>query len=148
MDTDDKLPEMHMLLLGLSHEHILVEIKALGIRNAVLFTSENLLEDAKSFAETLEGCRVKIHEIICVDPFQSDSLDVMIKQIRTVCAKYSERYSVVCGLTGGTNLMAISMSMAALLEGLPCHYSLPRNINPVISVDYFRQNHGKVKKDA
>ena len=143
-EWNPKKPEMHFLLLGMTHEHILVEIKALALRHAVIFTSENLLEDAQEFSRTLERNNVAIHEIICVSPFEPESIEVMTNQILAVSRKYSPSYSIVCGLTGGTNLMVSAMTMAAFLAGLPCHYSMQRETNPVIKVDYLQKKHDEV----
>jgi len=134
-------PEMHMLLLGMSHDHILVEIKATGLRHAVFFTSENLMEDAKDFAMKLGNEGIYVHEIVSVDPFESESSETMTTEIQTTIHKYSNEYKVVCGLTGGTNLMAISMALAALKIGIPCHYSIERHDSPVIFIDYLEKQH-------
>jgi hypothetical protein len=121
-------PVIQFLLLGVSHGHIGPVINKLRTERVVLFSSENLKEETALVAKGLEKDNETPTEIVLLDPFGQNALFDMVKAI---LAKARQLYSgrtgkqrplIIAGLTGGTNLMTISMAMAALINGWQCHY--------------------------
>lgn len=115
---------VHFLLLGHSREHILEAIDKFEIRSVVIFTSRNLLDESKAFTGMIEGRGTKVLELVALDPFDGKSIERMTREIIDRYDHHTTEQSktIIAGLTGGTNLMAISMSLAALIRGMKCHY--------------------------
>ncbi|WP_042697297.1 hypothetical protein [Methanocorpusculum bavaricum] len=130
---------IHFLLLGMSWEHILLEIAFLKFQNVVFFTSENLLENSQPLFNKVKVSGVNILEIVCLKPFEPNSLGLMTEKISEVYWKYANN-TIVAGLTGGTNLMVAAMTLNALKYGLVCHYAV-KNTQEIYYISYIKDLH-------
>ncbi len=132
---------VHFLLLGHSQEHIHEAIDRFRIQSVVIFTSRNLFDDSKAFAREIEDGGVKVLEVIALDPFNDRSVEKMTMEIINRYDRYirDQPKMIVSGLTGGTNLMAISMALAAMLRGLKCHYMVKSDEGNPIEIDLFEK---------
>ena len=138
---DESLPQIHFINLGNSKDHVIKAIERLSIRRMVIFTSPQLKADAQAFCKLLSDKGVEVLEVFEVDPFQSDSLEIMIRSLLEAHDKYSqnERIEIVSGLTGGTNIMAIAMGVVSMIKGLRCHYVISPPDDRVLEIDLFER---------
>jgi len=122
MTGNTKKP-LNIFLMGESTGHISYVINELGINDIILVSSIPTFERNREFLLQLEQNGVRIHEKVTVDPFASESIVEISKTILEMHKKYEQNgFDITCALTGGTNLMAIAMGLAALITGSPCHY--------------------------
>jgi len=130
---------LNIFLMGESTGHISYAITELGIWDIVIVSSESTYEQNKGFLDQLEQTSIKIHEKITVDPFAADSIMHISTRIVEAYQKYHlEGFEIRCGLTGGTNLMAIAMGVAALVTGAKCHYvGFKNNENHLVNISSF-----------
>lgn len=130
---------LNIFLMGESTGHISYAITELGVRDIVIVSSDSTFEQNKGFLDQLEQNGVKIHEKITVDPFAADSIMLISTRILEAYQKYHlEGFEIRCGLTGGTNLMAIAMGLAALVTGAKCHYvGFKNNENHLVNISSF-----------
>ena len=142
MTGGDKIPSpIHFINLGMSKEHVTKAIDQLSIRRIVVFTSPQLRSEAESYCTELAEKDVEVLEIIDVDPFQPDSLGNMMQSMLRTYDKYNPdgRTEIVSGLTGGTNLMAISLGIVSMLKRMHCHYVVSPPDDRVIEIDIFER---------
>ncbi len=137
--TGNNKKTLNIFLMGESTGHISYAITELGVRDIVIVSSKSTYEQNKGFLDQLEQNGVKIHEKITVDPFAADSVVLISTRILEVYQKYhQEGFEIRCGLTGGTNLMAIAMGLAALVTGARCHYVVfNNNENRLVNISSF-----------
>lgn len=128
----------HFILLGHSKEHVDQAIQKYGIKKMVVFTSPDLYAHNQEYIVGLPRQCVEVLEVIQLDTFKDDSLETMTSKILECHEKYGGRFTIISGLTGGTNLMAIAMAMAALIKGDRCHYVLNNDRNDVLEFPFFQ----------
>jgi hypothetical protein len=128
----------HFILLGHSKEHVDHAIKKYGINRMVVFTSPDLYGENQAYIASLAENGVEVLEVVRLDSFKPDSLETMTTQILDCHKKYGG-FTIICGLTGGTNLMVIAMATAALLKGSRCHYVLNNSQNDVLDIPFFEE---------
>jgi hypothetical protein len=104
----------------------------------VVFTSPDLFDENQAYIAGLEENGVEVLDVIRLDSFKPDSLETMTRQILDCHEKY-EGFTIICGLTGGTNLMVIAMATTALLKGARCHYVLNNSQNDVLDIPFFQE---------
>jgi len=138
---DNVSSPIHFINLGTSKEHVSKAIDQLSIRRMVVFTSPQLRSEVECYCAALAEKGVKVLEIIDADPFQSDSLDNMMRLMLRTCDKYDPDGSteIVAGLTGGTNLMAIALGIVSMLKRMHCHYVVSPPDDHVIEIDIFER---------
>jgi hypothetical protein len=126
--TGNTKKSLNIFLMGESTGHISYVINELGIHDIILVSSIPTFERNKEFLLQLEQQGVRIHEKVIVDPFARDSIVEISKTILELYKKYEQNgFDITCALTGGTNLMAIAMGLAALVTGSSCHYVVFNN---------------------
>lgn len=146
MTGNTKKP-LNIFLMGESTGHITYVINELGLHDIIIVSSISTFDRNKDFLRQLEQNGVKIHEKIEVDPFDKDSIVEISKKIIKIFKKYKKNgFNIACALTGGTNLMAIAMGLAALVTGSVCHYVVFNNgenrlVNITSFVDIRQQMH-------
>lgn len=125
--------------MGESTGHISYAIDELNVSNILLISSEYSYQQNGPFLDQLEQNGIIIHEKIKVDPFAADSIEQISKRIIEAYNKYQrEGFEIICGLTGGTNLMAIGMGLATLATGSKCHYvAYKNNVNCLVNIGIF-----------
>jgi len=127
MTGNTKTP-LNIFLMGESTGHISFVINELGIHDIILVSSAPTFERNREFLLELEQNGVRIHEKVTIDPFARDSIVEISKTILELYEKYERNgFGITCALTGGTNLMAIAMGLAALVTGSACHYVVFNN---------------------
>lgn len=136
-------PTIHFVLVGHSKEHIFFAVDYYSIKKMVIFTSDSLQEENIPFIEQLKEKKVEVLEVVVLDPFQKDSMEIMTRLILEKHSYYSQNSSIdfISALTGGTNLMTISMALFALIRGIKCHYITKAENNELIELDFFQQLH-------
>jgi hypothetical protein len=134
---------IHFVLVGHSKEHILFAVDYYSIKKMVIFTSDNLKEENIPFIEQLIEKNVEVLDEVSLDPFKKDSLQSMTRLILEKHSQYCvhENIDFISALTGGTNLMTISMALFALLKGTKCHYIVKSETNELIELDFFQHLH-------
>lgn len=126
-----------ILIVGISHEHILTIIEAYSPTRILLISSASLnsknlvlLKYIKSLG--LDG------EIAYINPFESSTIQqmetIMSGEIEFVREKYPN-CQIFIGLTGGTNLMVAGASLAAKKFHLVGHY-VNKNNNRIITFNF------------
>ena len=132
---------VHFITVGNSRDHLIKAIEGLGIGQLVLFTSPQLRSEVEGFCSESLPDSVRVLELVDVYPFSSNSIESMVHILILKHDQYSKtgHVKVVVGLTGGTNLMAISMGLFALIKGLPCHYILNQAEGNVIEIATFQE---------
>lgn len=140
---------IHFILLGNSKEHVLHAIDHYSIQKMVLVTSKTLYDENIPFIANLRKRGFDVLDVIVVNPFSNDCLETMIQEI---LSKYeaissSNQITVMFGLTGGTNLMAIAMSFVALLKNLRCHYVVKNQVDKIIEINLFERLEGVITCD-
>lgn len=126
--TGNTKKALNIFLMGESTGHISYVINELGIHDIILVSSILTFDRNKDFLGQLEQNGVCIHEKIEVDPFDKDSIVEISNKIIKIFKKYEKNgFDITCALTGGTNLMAIAMGLAALVTGSACHYVVFNN---------------------
>jgi hypothetical protein len=131
----------HFILLGHSREHIDRTVEKYGVKRMVVFTSPDLYQENQPYIAGLRERGVEVLDVVQLDTFKDDSLETMTSKILECHDKY-EGFTIVSGLTGGTNLMAIAMATAALLKGARCHYVLNNGQNDVLDIPFFQELNG------
>lgn len=127
---------VHFLLLGHSKEHILTSIKHFRPDGVVLFTSADLFEEHAEYIQESESMGIRVHELVSLSPFTEDALVSMTREILAVYDRYAAKgCTIMMGLTGGTNLMVASMTLAALQKGCPAHYCVNDEARTVLTID-------------
>lgn len=140
--TGDNLPEpIHFILLGHSKEHVSAVIDHFEVKKIVIFTSLNLEQDNLQFINDIKGDGINVLEVIYLDPFTINALESMSHRILETYEKYSHESDQVIfsALTGGTNLMVVSMAMVAFIKGMPAHYVLNNEKNEVLEISFFQE---------
>lgn len=141
---------VHFLSIGNSKDHASKAIDALSIEKMVVFTSYQILEETRSFCDSLSDKSINVLDIIPMDPFQTDSLSIMIQTVIEAFEKYSEngKNTIVSGLTGGTKLMAVALGIVSMLYGTSCNYIVHPPDNRVLEIDLFQKMaHIQLKED-
>lgn len=131
---------IHFLLLGTSKEHIFRTIEYFDAKNVVFFTSQNLMNENKPFIDEIEQNGISVLETVYLNPFEEKALEHMTQRITEAHDLHSDRGTnqIFAGLTGGTNLMVVAMSMVCLATGLQAHYVVNNETNDLIVISYFR----------
>ena len=147
--TGNSKKNLNIFLMGESTGHILYAVSELGIRDIVLVSSESTYNQNQVFLDLLGHMGVTIHERIEINPFAPDSIEVIYTRILETYEKFEQDgFEITCALTGGTNLMAIAMGLAALVTGTKCHYVVYNNgENHLVNIESFAkiQNHSDLK---
>ena len=106
--------KVQFLLLGLSQGHIHPVIDSIQCNKIVFFTSSNLEENVIALISKIQKNMDIPIEYVLIEPFADNTLFETIKQIIQKAEEEEIRsiddLEIVCGLTGGTNLMVISMA--------------------------------------
>ncbi|WFN37441.1 hypothetical protein L1994_03360 [Methanomicrobium antiquum] len=139
-DNKQKSKIIHFLLLGNSKEHINRVIEYYEIRNIVFFTSINLINENLEFIKDIKKKEINVLETVLLDPFEEKALENMTKKMLDAYSLYSNDgiNHIIAGLTGGTNLMVLSMGMLCFSAGLKAHYVVNNENNDVITIDIFQ----------
>lgn len=134
---------IHFILVGHSKEHIFFAVEYYSIKKMVIFTSDILHDENVPFIEELKERNVEVIEVVCLDPFKKDSLEKMTRLMLEKYCHYANDtdIDIISALTGGTNLMTISMALFALIKGIKCHYIIKPEQNELIELDFFQQLH-------
>ena len=139
MTGEQPTNSIHFILLGHSKEHVSAIIKEFNVTRLVFFTSVELEEENQQFVEKIHARGIQILDIVYLDPFAKESLEIMTTRILDTYKKYCHGDThIFAGLTGGTNLMVVSMAMAALIKGMPAHYVLNNESNNVLEISFFK----------
>jgi malate/lactate dehydrogenase len=130
---------IHFILLGHSKEHVPAVIKKFDVKEIVIFTSWNLEQENQTFYKEIQNQGVEILDIVYLDPFTGNAIEAMTRRILETYGIYCRdpNQKIYIALTGGTNLMAISMSLVALIKGLPAHYVLNNDTSDVLEISLF-----------
>lgn len=136
MTGNESSEKIHFLLLGHSREHILTTIEHFTPKAVVLFTTMDLFEEHTGFISELENGEIRVLEMVPLSPFTEDALESMTREILAVYEKYAAKgCNIIMGLTGGTNLMVVSMALAALQKGCPVHYCVNDDSRTILNID-------------
>ncbi|MDV0446406.1 hypothetical protein MsAg5_02390 [Methanosarcinaceae archaeon Ag5] len=134
------ISKIYLLNVGISKEHIEKAIMSLNIENVILFSSVQMKEDTISYAGHLKETGVNVLDMVFVDPFTETSVNEMIQSMLRIVDEYpSDDIEIIAGLTGGTNLMAISLGIVAFIKGLRCNYVLNKDADFIIPIDTFEK---------
>lgn len=134
---------IHFILMGNAREHVLCAIRHFGIKEMVVFTSEDLYEENMVFIRGLGEQGIIIHEVVKLRPFDDDALRCMARMMLQAHQRYSSKgnIKITAALTGGTNLMVAAMTTYALLKGVRCHYIVKEPENRVIDIMLLEELH-------
>lgn len=134
---------IHFILMGNALEHVLCAIKHYGIREMVVFTSEDLYDENMAFIRELGEQGIIVHEVVKLRPFEDDALRCMARMMLQAHLRYSSQgnINIIAALTGGTNLMVAAMTTYALLKGVRCHYIVKEPENRVIDITLLEELH-------
>ncbi|WNY25251.1 hypothetical protein [Methanolapillus millepedarum] len=134
------ISKIYLLNVGISKEHIEKTILSLNIENVILFSSVQMRDDTISYAGHLKEIGLNVLDMVFVDPFTEKSVDEMIQSMLRIVDQYpSDDIEIIAGLTGGTNLMAISLGIVAFIKGLRCNYVLNKDADFIISINTFEK---------
>ena len=120
---------VHLLLCGLSTDHLLRVIKEYKPIHMDVFTSLELRQHIETFLKSIQDFSGTFH-IEDIPAFTKDSLIVGSSKIMARYLILKKRFrwkSFYFGITGGTNTMAAEMTLAAIISCEKIHYVLHGN---------------------
>lgn len=142
----NRLIKVHFLLLGKSPGHLDIVLNHYHIDKMILFSSKEIEEDVIDLLNENEPLNEFDPEVIYLQPFDPGAVEEMTERILEVERRIKIDYpdsEIIAGLTGGTNLMAISMAIAAQQSGWRCHYvkkGEDGESDEIIMIDYFHRS--------
>ncbi len=125
---------LQILIVGKSHEHIFEVIRYFKPTNIILISSPQIRQETMKLFNEIQSLKIK-SQIVFVDPFRQTTITDMINTYNEILKPYTkviQKITINIGLTGGTNIMAISAALAALIFGLDVHYWVKNNPVPII----------------
>jgi len=133
------------LLLGTTYGHIPPVLDRFNTKHVVIFTSRDL--DNSEFLNRIQSNYDAEVDVILLDPFESNAVERMTAKILDTAAKLEVEPIIISGVTGGTNLMAISMALASSIKGWKCHYVLRSDDKDrILDLDIFHRINTKISE--